>query len=101
MLRIRLEIAGQYTDILRAQLQTGPPNDFDRHFMAVDVVNQMQAVAVLRVFERQASKDFARIIRMARTAAEDHLNKSRQLARRLVVPVDGVSTTRKVVAAAE
>jgi hypothetical protein len=101
ILRIRLQIAGQYTDILRAELADSPPADFDRHFMAADVVNQMQAVAILRVFERQASEDFAKIIRMARAAAEGHLDESRQLGQQLESSVDRASTTRRVVTATE
>lgn len=101
ILRIRLQIAGQYTDILRAELADSLPADFDRHFMAADVVNQMQAVAILRVFERQASEDFAKIIRMARAAAEGHLDESRQLVQQLESPVDRASTTGRVVTATE
>ncbi|MEX0677402.1 MAG: hypothetical protein WD063_10020 [Pirellulales bacterium] len=101
ILRVRLEIARQYTDILRTQLQACPPADFDCNFMAADLVNQMQAVAILRVFEHQASEDFAKIIRVARAAAEGHLNESRQLVQQLDSLVDRASTTGRVVTATE
>jgi predicted outer membrane protein len=80
---VRLEIARQYADLLRAELETAAPAEFDRQYLAIEVYNQMQVLAMLRVFEGQASDDFARILRQATTAAEGHASECKQVAARL------------------
>jgi hypothetical protein len=79
ILRLRLEIAEQYGDLLRAELSEAGSENFDRRYLAVELYNQMQVLAMLRVFEHQASQDLARIIRVATTAAESNLLEGRQV----------------------
>ncbi|MEX2114707.1 MAG: hypothetical protein WD845_16060 [Pirellulales bacterium] len=79
ILRVRLEIANRYTDLLRAELESSPPGDFDRRYIGIELYNQLQVLAMLRVFEEQASPDLARVIHLATTASEAHLLESRQV----------------------
>jgi len=80
ILRVRLDVAGEYADLLRSELESEESAEFDRAYSTLDVVNQMQVLALLRVFERQASEDFAAIIHRATTLAETQLDQARELA---------------------
>jgi hypothetical protein len=83
VLRVRLDIAQQYADLLRAELETATPGEFDRRYLAIEVFNQMQVLAMLRVFERQASTEFARIIHLATASAEALALEAHQVTERL------------------
>ena len=72
ILRVRLDIAETYHQMLRAELAAVAPADFDRHYLHTETVNQMQVLAMLRVFEQQASPEFARVLHQATLAAERH-----------------------------
>ncbi len=91
ILKVRLEIAQQYTDMLRAELELSPPGEFDRRYLGIEFYNQMQVLAMLRVFEEQASKEFAKLIHLATVATEGHLVNARaifdQLKNTLPIPV--------------
>jgi hypothetical protein len=87
VMRVRLDVAGEYADLLRSELESAESAEFDRAYSTLDVVNQMQVVALLRVFERQASDDFAAIIHRATSLAESHLGEARQLAQDSDEPV--------------
>ena len=100
ILRLRLEIAEQYGDLLRAELTAAGSDSFDRRYLAVEVYNQMQVLAMLRVFEHQASQDLARIIRVATTAAESNVLESRQVSDLIrVTPPAPSNTTLPLVGA--
>ena len=90
-MKVRLEIAQQYTDMLRAELELSPPGEFDRRYIGIEFYNQMQVLAMLRVFEEQASKEFATVIHLATVATEGHLVNARsivdQLKNTLPIPV--------------
>jgi predicted outer membrane protein len=75
---VRLAIGQEYADLLRVELETALPEEFDRRYLSVESVNQMQVLAMLRVFEQQASPEFARIIHLATVAAESHASEGRQ-----------------------
>ena len=77
--RIRLEILQEYTQALRAELAIKSAGEFDRHYLSYELANQMQMLAALRVFESQASDDFALVINEAWTAAKVQLDHARQL----------------------
>jgi hypothetical protein len=83
ILQMRLDIAGEYSELLGTELEAGRPQDFDRRYLSTECVNQMQVVAMLRVFEERASDGLARIIHRATTAAEQHLEQGRLHSRRL------------------
>ena len=101
ILRLRLEIAEQYGDLLRAELTAAGSDNFDRRYLAVEVYNQMQVLAMLRVFEHQASQDLSRIIRLATTAAESNMLEGRQVSDLLrVTPPAPSDTTLPLVDAA-
>ena len=79
MLRVRLAIAQEYAQLLRGEFETARPEEFDRRYLSVECFNQMQVLAMLRVFEQQASPEFARIIHLATLAAELHSSEGRQV----------------------
>jgi predicted secreted protein len=91
ILRVRLEIAEQYAVLLRAELEASPPGEFDRRYMNVELYNQMQVLSMLRVFERQASGEFGRVIHVATLATEQYLGEGKhlvdQLRNTLPIPV--------------
>jgi len=101
ILSARLDIAGEYSDLLAAELETSAPEQFDRCFRPVDHVNQMQVVAMLRVFEQRASDDLARIIHRATVAAEGHLRQGQDLVDRSNGPAGEPSPSRGLAAAIE
>lgn len=78
VLHIRLAIAQEYAQLLRTELGMALPEEFDRRYLSVESVNQMQVLAMLRVFEQQASPGFARVIHLATVAAEAHASEIRQ-----------------------
>jgi hypothetical protein len=81
IVRVRLEIAQEYAYLLRAELETALPDEFDHRYLSVEGFNQMQVLAMLRVFEQQASPEFARIIHLATVVSESHASESRHLNR--------------------
>ncbi len=83
ILRVRLEIAGEYLQLLRAELSAVSPDEYDQRYLAFEVHNQMQVLAMLRVFEKQASPQFSRIIRPATAAAESYIAEARQVSEQL------------------
>lgn len=78
IVRIRLEILQQYTDLVHAELEAKGGDEFDKHYLRNELLHQMQLLAMLQVFEAQASPDFGAVIHDAVLAAQDHLGKSRQ-----------------------
>jgi predicted outer membrane protein len=90
IVRIRLEILQQYTDLVQADLDAKSGEEFDKHYLRGELLHQMQLLAMLQVFESQASPDFGAVIHGAVVAAQDHLNKSRQtLAQMETLPLAG------------
>ena len=83
---VRLAIAQEYAQLLRAELEAAPMEEFDRRYFSVEGFNQMQVLAMLRVFEQQASPEFARIIHLAAVAAESHTSEGRQLVEQIKWP---------------
>lgn len=77
--RIRLEILQEYFQTLRGELSAKSAEEFDRHYLRYELANQMQMLAALRVFESQASNDFALVIHEAWTGAKEQLDHARQL----------------------
>ena len=63
----------------RTELAAKSSEEFDRHYLRYELANQMQMLAALRVFETQASADFALVIREAWTTAKEQLDHARQL----------------------
>lgn len=89
IVRMRLAIAQEYVQLLRAELEAAPPEEFDRRYLSVEGFNQMQLLAMLRVFEQQASPEFARIIHLAAVAAESHAGQARQMIEQIKRPSQG------------
>ncbi len=79
ILRVRLAIGQEYAQLLRVELETSPPEEFDRRYASVEGFNQMQVLATLRVFEQQASPGFAQIVHLATVAAESQASEGRQV----------------------
>jgi hypothetical protein len=85
MVRIRLEILQAYEDLIRAELNAADSADFDRQFLRHHLQHQMQMLAMLDVFESQASADFAAVIANQALVARQHLEGCR----RLLAELDG------------
>ncbi len=79
IVRIRVEILQQYTDLINEHLATRADAEFDRYFLRNDLLHQMQMLAMLHVFAGQASPDFAELIDAAAVVAEERLAASRQV----------------------
>ena len=93
IVRIRLEILQEYTDLVQAELASKSGDEFDKHYLRNELLHQMQMLAMLQVFESQASADFAGVIHEAAVAAQDHLSKSRQTLMQLeTLPLAGSPT---------
>ncbi len=101
ILRVRLEIASEYVDLLKTELELSPPGEFDRRYIAIEFYNQMQVLAMLRVFEEQASPDLARVIHLATMATEGNLLEARQVIAQmkstLPLPKEQVVNTAEVI----
>ncbi len=83
ILRVRLDIAHQYIDLLRTELELSPPGEFDRRYIGIEVYNQMQVLSMLRVFETQASPEFARLIHRATANSESQVAEAREVVEQL------------------
>jgi len=94
MVRIRMEILEAYLAEVQSGLASKTADEFDRHFLRGDVLHQMQLLAMLEVFERQASADFAGVLKQEIEAAREHLTRSRQTLLQLeTAPLAGAPTT--------
>jgi hypothetical protein len=62
LVRVRLEILQEYDTALRCELVGKDAGEFDRHFLRSDMLRQLQLLATLKVFQSQASPDFAQVI---------------------------------------
>lgn len=94
MIRIRLEILQEYQELMDAELNTASSSEFDRQFLRHDLLHQMQMLAMLEVFEAQASADFAGVIAAQAIAARQHLDGCRQALSDLnAQPLAGASAT--------
>ena len=99
--RIQLEILQEYAAMQRAERAAKSAQEFDRHFLRCDVLHQMQALATLKVFESQASADFALVIHQAWIKAKGHFDNARQLLLQLeTAPLASVTPARPVLAEA-
>ncbi len=93
MVRIRLEILEGYLAEVQSGLSSKTAGEFGCHFLRGDVLHQMQLLAMLEVFERQASADFAGVIKQEIAAAREHLVRSRQMLVQLeTAPLAGAPT---------
>lgn len=93
MVRIRMEILESYLAEVQSGLASKTAGEFDCHFLRGDVLHQMQLLAMLEVFERQASADFAGVIKQEIEAAREHLGRSRQTLVQLeTAPLAGAPT---------
>ena len=63
--RIRVEILQEYAAMQRGELAAKSAEEFDLYYLQFDLLNQMQVLATLKVFEHQASADFAEVIHRA------------------------------------
>jgi len=92
--RIRVEILQEVAALQCGELAAKSADQFDVHYLRYDLLNQMQTLATLGVFEQQASADFAQLIHRAWTRQQAHYVSAGQLLRQLetaplaaVVPV--------------
>lgn len=86
LVRIRLEIVQEYADMLQCELAGGSPLEFDRRYLRCHVLDQMQLLAALKVFESQASADFAQVIHQAWSDGQEYLGRAKLLLSQLESP---------------
>ena len=84
--RIRLEIQQDYAAMQQAELVAQSAEAFDRRYLRCDLVNQMQSLAALKVYESQASEDFARVLHRHWVRAAAQYDAARELLRQLAAP---------------
>jgi len=84
--RIRVEILQDYAAMQRAELAAKSADQFDLHYLRCDLLNQMQTLAMLRVFEHQASADFAQVIHRAWASAHEQFESANRLLLQLETP---------------
>jgi predicted outer membrane protein len=77
--RIRVEILQQYAAMQHGELAAMSAEKFDLHYLRCDLINQMQTLAMLQVFEHQASADFAQVIHRAWAHAYEQFESAKQL----------------------
>ncbi len=78
VVRIRLEQLQEYTQMLCCELNATSSTHFDRDYLRCEMLHQMQILAMLKVFEGQASADFAQVIRQASVDCADYLTRAKQ-----------------------
>lgn len=83
LVRVRLEILQQYDDAVRHELATKSSAEFDRYFLRTDLLRQLQTLATLKVFEFQASPDFAQVIHQAWSTTKERYETAKGLLRQL------------------
>jgi hypothetical protein len=79
LVRVRLEILQQCETIVQGELAGKSAAEFDRCFLRNDVLRQLQMLATLKVFEAQASGDFAQVIHEAWLTARQHYDHAKGL----------------------
>ena len=90
--RIRVEILQEYAAMQRGELAATSAEEFDRHYVQCDLLNQMQVLATLKVFEHQASADFAQVIHRAWARTHEQFELANQLLLQLeMAPLAGVA----------
>jgi hypothetical protein len=90
--RIRVEILQEYAAMQRDELAAKSGEQFDRNYLQRDLLNQMQVLATLRVFEHQASADFAQVIHRTWARAHEQFELANQLLLQLeTAPLAGVA----------
>lgn len=97
--RIRLEILQEYAEMQRGDLAAKSVEEFDRYYLRCDILNQMQVLATLKVFEGEASEDFAAVIHQSWTTTKEHFDNARQLLLQLeTAPLAGITPDKPVLA---
>jgi predicted outer membrane protein len=81
-LQIKQEIATACVDTFRRELGGKTASEFDRCFLGYQVGAHLQMIDTLRVFERYASPQLAKVIADATQTAQGHLTQAKQLLNR-------------------
>jgi predicted outer membrane protein len=93
--RIRVEILQEYAAMQRDELAAKSTDKFDLHYLRYDLLNQMQVLSTLQVFEHQASADFAQVIHRTWARAHEQFELANQLLVQLeTAPLAGVAPAR-------
>jgi hypothetical protein len=79
IIRVRLEILQETDALLWAQLNGKTSDDFDRQYLQNEVLRQMTLVSTLKVFQGQASDDFAQVIERVHGQMKKHCEQAQTL----------------------
>lgn len=97
--RVRLEILQDYAAMQQQALAAASADEFDRRYLRYDLLNQMQALATLGVFEAQASEDFAQVIHAVRVRTRQQFAAAQRLLRQMeTAPLADVATSQEELA---
>jgi hypothetical protein len=79
LVRVRLEILQESDALLWSDLAGKTGEEFERRYLQTEILRQMTLLSTLKVFEAQASDDFAQVIHQAWTMTKDHYERARAL----------------------
>ncbi|MDZ4819245.1 MAG: DUF4142 domain-containing protein [Planctomycetota bacterium] len=79
MLSIKKEVLDQCLEDQRQEAATLDPAKFDKHFIGAQVMAHMQMLAELKVYEKHASPEVAKIFREGQQSTQTHLEYAKNL----------------------
>ncbi len=98
LVRIRMEVLQKYSRMVCGELKPASGDDFDRHYLQCDLLNQMQMLATLEVFADQASQDFAQVLQREAATAKEQIEHTQQFALQLeTLPLAGNAAAKPLV----
>jgi predicted outer membrane protein len=78
-MKIEHEVAKQCLQLMKAQLQKYSGEKFDQAYLGQQAGEHVQMIAMLTVFENQASPELKQLITKAKGEAQDHLRTANEL----------------------
>lgn len=81
--RIKLEVAQACLRSAESDLGEKRGAEFDKCFMTVQVLAHKEMAGTLKVFEKHASADLAKLIKEAQSTTREHLEHAEKLAKRI------------------
>jgi predicted outer membrane protein len=79
LVRVRLEILQETDALMWGDLAGKSGAEFERRYLQNEVLRQVTLLSTLKVFESQASPDFAQVIHQAWTMTKQHCDQARAL----------------------
>ncbi|MBI3837542.1 MAG: hypothetical protein HY288_06375 [Planctomycetia bacterium] len=97
LLRIKLEVVRACADVLQAELESLPADEFDRSYLRAHIVRQIQMLGTLKALERHASPGYASTLAETTKMVQHGLDLAKTLGANLEAatakPADGATIT--------